>query len=121
MHQQRSGLVPESLAFSMAQIFGSPQMGQRVGSMDCISPEPISLDRRVQSRVAKSLHSLLCSLRLLSQAFLLDRVLGSFTGGAELINSQLTGCFGFDQFKDSHISIYDPIEIGNFICPNFAK
>jgi hypothetical protein len=38
-----------------------------------------------------------------------------------LINSQLSRCFGFDQFKDSHISIYDPIEIGNFICPNFAK
>ena len=67
------------------------------------------------------LQSLLGSLCFLSQALLLDRVLGSFTGGAELINSQLSRCFGFDQFKDSHISIYDPIEIGNFICPNFAK
>ena len=33
MHQQRSGLLPVALAFSMAQTLGSPQMGQRVGSM----------------------------------------------------------------------------------------
>jgi hypothetical protein len=33
MHQQRSGFVPDALAFSMAQTLGSPQMGQRVGSM----------------------------------------------------------------------------------------
>jgi hypothetical protein len=33
MHQQRSGLLPVSLAFSMAQTLSSPQMGQRVGSM----------------------------------------------------------------------------------------
>ena len=67
------------------------------------------------------MQSLLCSLCLLSQAFLLDSVLGSFTGGAELINSQLTGCFGFDQFKDSHISIYDPIQIWDYRSPDFAK
>ena len=121
MHQQRSGLVPEALAFSMAQIFGSCQIGQRVGSMVFISPKPISLDGCFQSRISQTLQSLLCSLCLLSQAFLLDSVLGSFTGGAELINSQLTGCFGFDQFKDSHISIYDPIQIWDYRSPDFAK
>ena len=89
--------------------------------MEFISHKPISLDGCFQSWISQTLQSLLCSLCLLSQAFLLDSVLGSFTGSAELINSQLTGCFGFDQFKDSHISIYDPIEIGNFIYPNFAK
>jgi hypothetical protein len=33
MHQQHSGLLPVALAFSMAQTLGSPQMGQRVGSI----------------------------------------------------------------------------------------
>ena len=33
MHQQRSGLVPVAFALSMAQILGSWQIGQRVGSM----------------------------------------------------------------------------------------
>ena len=33
MHQQRSGFVPDAFAFSMAQTLGSPQIGQRVGSM----------------------------------------------------------------------------------------
>jgi hypothetical protein len=33
MHQQRSGLLPVALAFSAAQTLGSPQIGQRVGSM----------------------------------------------------------------------------------------
>jgi hypothetical protein len=37
MHQQRSGFVPDSFAFSMAQTLGSPQMGQRVGSMGSIN------------------------------------------------------------------------------------
>jgi hypothetical protein len=121
MHQQRSGLVPETLAFSMAQTFGSWQIGQRVGSIVSISPKPISLDGCFQSRISQTLESLLCSLCLLAQAFLLDSILGSFTGGAELINSQLTGCFGFDQFKDSHISIYDPIQIWDYRSPDFAK
>ena len=67
------------------------------------------------------MQGLLCSLCLLAQAFLLDSILGSFTGGAELINPQLTGCFGFDQFKDSHISIYDPIERRGYRSPDFAK
>ena len=121
MHQQRSGFVPLALAFSMAQTLGSWQIGQRVGSMVFISPKPISLDGCFQSRIAYTLQRLLCSLGLLSQAFLLDSVLGSFTGGAELINSQLTGCFGFDQFKDSHISIYDPIKRRGYRSPDFAK
>ena len=42
MHQQRSGLVPVALAFSMAQILGSWQIGQRVGSIVLISFKPIS-------------------------------------------------------------------------------
>ena len=71
-----------------------------------ISPKPISLDGCFQSRISQTLQSLLCSLCLLSQAFLLDSVLGSFTGGAELINFQLAGCFGFDDFKYSHACIY---------------
>ena len=121
MHQQRSGFVPEALAFSMAQTLGSWQIGQRVGSMAFICPKPISLDGCFQSRISQTLQSLLCSLCLLSQAFLLDSIFGSFTGGAELINSQLTGCFGFDQFKDSHISIYDPFKRRDCICPDFAK
>jgi hypothetical protein len=32
MHQQRSGLLPVALAFSIAQPLGSWQMGQQVGS-----------------------------------------------------------------------------------------
>ena len=121
MHQQRSGLVPEALAFSMAQTLGSWHIGQRVGSMVFISHKPISLDGCFKSRISQTLQSLLCSLCLLAQAFLLDSILSSFTGGAELINSHLTGCFGFDQFKDSHISIYDPIQIWDYRSPDFAK
>ena len=52
-HQQRSGLVPVALAFSMAQTFGSCQIGQRGGSMVSISPKAISLERRFQSWIAK--------------------------------------------------------------------
>jgi len=33
MHQQRSGFVPDTFAFSMAQTLGSWQIRQRVGSM----------------------------------------------------------------------------------------
>ena len=51
-HQQRSGLVSVNLAFSMAQTFGSWQIGQRVGSMVFIRLKPISLERRFQSRIA---------------------------------------------------------------------
>ena len=71
-----------------------------------ISPKPISLDGCFQSRISQTLQSLLCSLCLLSQAFLLDSVLGSFTGGAELINFQLAGRFWCRNLEYSHAFIY---------------
>jgi hypothetical protein len=49
----------------------------------------------------------LSPLCLLTLSFLLNSGSGTFPRGAQLIQLQLLGCFGFDEFVDPHIFIYE--------------
>ena len=52
------------------------------------------------------MQGLLGALGLLPQPLLLDSSASTLAGGAELVQSQLLGCFGFLDLAHSHAFIY---------------
>ncbi len=66
----------------------------------------ITLNGCVQARAAQLLQGFLSPLCLLPVALNCQRVAGTFAGGAQLVQSQLLGRFGFLKLEDSHAFIY---------------
>ena len=72
-------------------------------------------------RLGQQLQGFLSPLCLLSFPFLLNSGSGTFPRGAKLIQLQLLWSFGFDEFVDPHIFIYEQTGIEGMRCLLFAK
>ena len=71
--------------------------------------------------LGQQLQGFLSPLCLLSFPFLLNGGGCAFPRGAKLVQLQLLWSFGFDEFVDPHIFIYEQIEIEGTRCLLFAK
>jgi len=72
-------------------------------------------------RLGQQLQGFLSPLCLLSFSLLLNSSSGAFPRGAKLVQLQLLWSFGFDEFVDPHIFIYEQTEIEGTRCRLFAK